>query len=266
MTVREMDENTIIEEILNNKLILAIVAALLGGIVTIFTQRWLNRRALFTYSISHSQIGLSAEDAVYGSVKITWNNNLVYRLYLSTIELTNQSTRDFGSVIVRAFTDNTALLTEKTHVVETTRVLEWTEEYKRKVAVPVGSKPTDIQNNLSWHNREYIIPTMNRGQTIRFESLNAAKSEGQPAIWLDVLHKGVRCKFRPEQDQFAGVSQPTAALVGTLVGLTLVVLILMYVSNPPIAAILSYLIGLLAILPGAFTIKGYQKIRNWFVG
>lgn len=209
---------------------------------------------------------MSAEDAVYGSVKIIWNNNLVYRLYLSTIELTNQSTRDFESVIIRAFTNNTSLLTEKTHVLETTRVLEWTEEYKRKVAVPVGSKPTDTQNDLYWHNREYVIPTMNRGQTIRFEFLNAAESEEQPAIWLDVLHKGVKCKFRPEQDQFAGVSQPTAARVGILIGLIFVALMLIYVSNPLIAAILSYLIGVFALLPGVFTIKGYQKIRKWFAG
>ena len=261
-----MAENTIIESILNNKLILAVVAALLGGIVTIITQRWLNRRALFTYSVSHSRIGLSAEDAVYGSVKITWNENFVYRLYLSTIELTNQSTRDFESVIVRAFTDNTALLTEKTNVAETTRVLEWTEEYKRKIAVPVGSKPTDTQNDLYWHNRDYIIPTMNRGQTIRFEFLNAAESEEQPAIWLDVLHKGVKCKFKPWQNQFRGVAQPTAVLVGNLVGVSAVGLMIFYVGNSPIPILLSYLLGVYVLLPGTYAIKAYRLIRNWFVG
>ena len=255
-----------IEEILNNKLILAIVAALLGGIVTIFTQRWLNRRALFTYSVFHSQIGLSAEDVVYGSVQITWNNAPVAHLYLSTVELTNQSTRDFESVTVRAFTGNNWLLVEKTAVVGTTRVLEYTDDYKRQIAVATGEQPTESQFNLYRHQRDYIIPTMNRGQTVRFEFLNASESNEQPGIWLDILEKGIKLKFTPPQDQFAGVPQLTAALVGTLVGLILVALILIYVSNLFIAAILSYLIGLLVLLPGAFTIKGYQKIRKWFVG
>jgi len=43
-----MTENTMTEAILNNKLVLVIVAALLGVVGTIIAQRWLNRRALFT--------------------------------------------------------------------------------------------------------------------------------------------------------------------------------------------------------------------------
>ena len=187
-------------------------------------------------------------------------------LYLSTVELTNQSTKDFEAVTVRAVTDNTWLLGEKTEIVETTRVLEYTDDYKRQIEVTTGGQPTESQFNLYRHQREYIIPTMNRGQTVRFEFLNAPESNEQPTIWLDILEKGVKPKFTPPQDQFAGVPQPTAALVGTLVGLILVALMLIYVSNPLIAAILSYLIGLLVLLPGAFTIKGYQKIRKWFVG
>ena len=255
-----------IEEILNKKLILLIAAALFGSISTIIAKGWLNRRALFTYSVFHSQIGSSAEDAIYGSVKITWNNNPVAHLYLSTVELTNQSTKDFESITVRVFTYNTLLLVEKTEVVGTTRVLEYTEDYKRQIKVVTGGQPTESQFDLYGHQREYIVPTINRGQTVRFEFLNAPGSNEQPSIWLDILEKGVKLKFTPPQGQFAGVPQPTAALVGTLVGLILVALMLIYVSNPLTAAILSYLIGLLVLLPGAFAIKGYQKIRNWFVG
>ena len=261
-----MTESTMIEAILNNKLVLVIVAALLGVVGTIIAQGWLNRRALFTYSVFHSQIGLSAEDAIYGSVKITWNNNPVANLYLSTIELINQSIKDFEFITVRVFTYNTLLLVEKTEVLGTTRVLEYTDDYKRQIAVVAGGQPTESQFHLYGHQREYIVPTMNRGQTVRFEFLNAPGSNEQPNIWLDILEKGVKLKFTPPQGQFAGVSQPTAALVGTLIGFILVALMLLYVSNPLTAATLSYLIGLLVLLPGAFAIKGYQKIRSWFVG
>ena len=157
-----------IEEVLNNKLILVIVAALLGGIVTIITQRLLNRRALFTYSVLHNQVGLSAEDAVYGSVQIAWNNNPVDHLYLSAVELTNQSTKDFESVTVCAFTNNTMLLGAKTEVVGTTRVLKHTDDYQKQIEVAAGEQPTDSQFNLYRHQREYIIPTMNRGQDSPF--------------------------------------------------------------------------------------------------
>ena len=225
-----MVENTALTGLLNNRVILAIVAALLGIIGTIIAQRWLNRRSLFTYSVFHSQIGLSAEDAIYGSVQITWNGNLVNRLYLSTIDLTNQSAKDFESVMVRVFTDNTVLLTQKTIVVGT-RVVEFADEYKQQIAVGEEGLPTEYQIDLHSRNRDYIVPTMNRGQTIRFEFLNAAESDEEPQIWLDVLHKGVNCKFRLWQDQFKGVPQPTAVLVGNLVGACVIVPMLFYVEN-----------------------------------
>ena len=89
-----MVENADLTGPLDSRIALAIVAALLGIIGTIIAQRWLNRRSLFTYSVFHSQIGLSAEDAIYGSVQITWNGNLVNRLYLSTIDLTRSGLKN----------------------------------------------------------------------------------------------------------------------------------------------------------------------------
>ena len=261
-----MAENVTIADLLNHKLIVVIASALFGIIGTIITQRWLNRRAIFTYSVLHSQIGLSAEDAVYGSVKITWNNKPAYRLYLSTIELTNESTKDFESITVRAFTNNTRLLKEKTSVVGTTRIVEYTDGYNQKIAVAEGARPTEVQVNLYYHQKEYIIPTMNRGQTIRFEFLNEAESEEQPEIWLDVLHKGVRCKFRPLQDQFMGESKPTATLVGNMIGMLALGLLLIFVENTLTAAIFSYIIGVTIVLPGIYAIKIHRKIRHWFVG
>ena len=261
-----MAEYATVADLLNDKLILVMASALFGIIATIITQRWLNRRAIFVYSVFHSQIGLSAEDAVYGSVRITWNNTPAYRLYLSTIELTNESTRDFESITVRAFTNNTKLLKEKTSVVGTTRIVEYTDGYNQKIAVAKGAQPTEVQVNLYYHQKEYIIPTMNRGQTIRFEFLNEAESEEQPEIWLDVLHKGVRCKFKPLQDQFMGVAKPTATLVGNMIGMLAVGLILIFAENTLTAAIFSYIIGVTVVLPGIYAIKVHRKIRNWFIG
>ena len=201
-----------IDEILNNKVMLVIVGALLGTVSTIAAHGWLNRRALFTYSVVHAHIGMSTEDAIYGSVRITWNNNPVAHLYVSTVELTNQSVKDFESITVRAFSHNTLLLGEKTEVIGTTRILEHTKDYKSRIAVAEGEQPTEFQFKLYGHQREYFVPTMNRGQSVRFEFLNAPSLNEQPSIWLDILEKGVQLKFTTQQGQFAGVPQPTAAL------------------------------------------------------
>ena len=107
---------------------------------------------------------------------------------------------------------------------------------------------------------------MNRRQTVRFEFLNEPKPDEQPSIWLEILEKGVKLEFKPQQNQFAGVPQPTAVRVGILVGLIFVSVVLMLVNDRLLVALLAYAIGLLVILPGIYAIKAYQKVRDWIVG
>ena len=156
----------------------------------------LNKRGIFSYNVFHNRVGISTEDAIYGSVKVTWNENPVAHLYLSTVELTNQSMKDYESVVVRIYTSNTQLLTQRTEIAGTTRLIDFSEDYKKEIAVREGDRPSDSQFNLFRSQRDYFVPTMNRGQILRFQFLNAAISEHQPNIWVDVLHKGVKCKFR----------------------------------------------------------------------
>jgi len=252
--------------LLNSKIFIALASAFGGVVVSVITQNWLNRRALFTYYVFHNQIGLTSEDPIYGSVKVTWNDSPVGRLYLSTIELINESTKDFESVMVRVFTNNTLLLTQRTEISGTTRVIDFTDEYKKEIFVPEGEQPSDQQFELYRHRRDYIIPTMNRGQKVRFELLNAATTDEQPAIWLEILQKGIKCKFRIAHPLFMGVPQPLAAFVGSLIGFIAVLFLLFLSNNIFIVGILSYAIGLIVLVPGALAIRGYRKVRGWFAG
>ena len=255
-----------IDTLFNNKYFIAFISAIAGIIATIFTQFWLNKRALFTYNVFHNQVGQSADDIIYGSVKVIWNNNPITRLYLSTVELINESSKDFDSVAVRIFTNNTRLLTQRTEICGTTRIIEYSEGYKDEISVPQGSQPTNDQIDLFKRRRDYIIPIMNRGQKARFELLNAADTEEQPEIWLEILQKGIVCKFRVAHQLFMGVPQPTAALVGSIVGLIVILLMLIHIDNVWVAGILAYLIGLLVLVPGALTIKTYRKLRELLAG
>lgn len=169
-----------LELLFNNKLLIAIVSTLCGIIGALIIQKIINRRSLFTYNVFYNRIWQSAEDEIYGSVKVTWNNNPVANLYLSTVELINESAKDFESIIVRIHTNDTILLTERTEIIGTTRIVEYTEDYKNKIFVQKGNQPDDNQVNLYYSQRDYIIPTMNRGQKIRFEYLNSAKNGKSP--------------------------------------------------------------------------------------
>ncbi len=60
--------------------------------------------------------------------------------------------------------------------------------------------------------------------------------------------------------------QSQAALAGTLVGLVAVGVVIVYTESLPFAALLSFLIGWLVLVPGAYTVKALRKIRDWLGG
>ena len=243
-----------------------IYIVIVTAIITVIIQYLLNRRALFTYHVSHERIGISADDPIYGSVKMTWNDSPVQRLYLSTVELTNQSMKDFDSVKIRVYTSDTSLLTQSAKIVGTPDGIDYTDEYEKKIAVPNAGEATQDQVEAYHSGRDYFVPTMNRGQKLRFQFLNGAHLEKYPNIWLNVTHKGVVCKYKPLGDQVLGVSQSKATWAGIVIGLVIVVFMLIYIKNIFLASIFSFFIGGFVLALGAYIIKVIRKIYDWMVG
>ena len=251
---------------LENRLIVALLSGVVGTILTLLTQRILNKRGLFTYFVRHNRVGVSADDTVFGNVRVTWNNNPVANLYSSTVELRNESLKDYENVNVRAYSGDTRLLTEQTEIVGSTRILQWSEEFKRSLSVPQGTQPTALQWNLYASRREYMIPTMNRSQVVRFTFLNEATIGKQPLIWLDILHKGVKVKLRVARNEFLGVQQQSAALVGSALGIIFIVIVIAMVDTVWIAALSSFTYGIWALVPGALSIKLWRWLQDLIGG
>lgn len=107
----------------------SIISGGLGGIFTAWLiQRILQRRGIFSYSVTHDRVGITTEDPVFGSVAVTWNGDTIPNLFLSTMEMKNESLNDYENVIVRAYTGDTKLLTEQAELLETPNILEWSEK------------------------------------------------------------------------------------------------------------------------------------------
>lgn len=242
---------------------ISIIAGGIGGVITAWlTQRVLNKRGVFTYFVNHTRVGVSTEDAIFGSVTVSWNGNPISNLFLSTIEMKNESMNDYENVVVCAYSSDTRLMTEQTQILDTPNILEWSEKYKKQLHVEPGQKPTEAQWNVYNGQREYNIPTLNRGQSIKLTYLNSAKGTDAPTLWLSVPQKGVRLKFSIPQNQILGVPQPRAAFVGVLIGISVVIALAWFVADPWLVAIASLTYGLIAQFPGAYVIKLLRRIRE----
>ncbi|MDD2658934.1 MAG: hypothetical protein PHY54_04525 [Methylococcales bacterium] len=249
-------------QLLTNEYI-SIIAGGLGGIITAWlTQRVLNKRGVFTYFVNHTRVGVSAEDPIFGSVAVSWNGNPIPNLYLSTLEMKNESMNDYENVAVYAYTNDTKLLTEQTQLLDTPNILEWSEKYRKQLHVEAGQEPSENQWKTYNGQREYIIPILNRGQSIKLTYLNSAKGIDAPTIWLSVAQKGVKLKFRAPQNQILGVPQPCAAFVGVIIGIAVLITLALLVSKPGIVATIAMAYGLVAQLPGAYAVKLLRRIRE----
>ena len=248
---------------LQDRIVVALISAGVGIILTLLIRRIANKSGLFTFFVSHYRVGVSAKDAAaFGTVQAIWKDRPVANLWSSSIELQNESLKDYENVTIRVFTTDTVLLTERTEIVGTILPLNWTADFVRRITVRSGSQPTAEQRVIHESEREYFIPTMNRGQSVRLTYLNTAKTEQQPNIWPDILHKGVRMKLRLPQPEFLGVPQFSAVQVGSVLGIMSVVLVITTVETLWFAAVLSFLCGWLVVLPGAASVKLWRWFRD----
>lgn len=247
-------------------LLASLVSTGVGAVLTFLIQKIVNKRGLFTYFVRHNKIGTSTEDTVFGTVRVTWNENPIGHLYLSIIELQNDSLQDYSDVVVKVFSNDTDLLTERSELIGTTHVLRWTTDFANALAIGSGDHPTDAQSTRYRREREYFLPTMNRGQIVRFAYLNAALREHQPSLWIDVVHKGVKVKYREPPNVFMGVPHPHAILVGSALGLLVLGLVIWLTDTIWLASIICLVYGLAVVLPGVVCIKSYYWLRDSIAG
>ena len=246
---------------------ISIIAGGLGGIATAWvTQRVLNKRGIFSYTVTHNKVGITAEDAVLGTVTVSWNGNPMQNLYLTTVEMKNESMNDYENVVVSAFTSDTRLMSEQTQLLDTLNTLERSEKYKKQLHVEPGSTPTENQLNIYSGFREYVVPILNRGQSIRITYLNSAKGAATPSIWLSVTQKGVKLKFQVPQNQILGVPQGQAALFGVFIGVAVLITLSLSIQEQWLAASIAMIYGFVAQLPGAYAIKLIRRAKELIGG
>ncbi len=255
-----------LQDFTSNPYLFSAISAVGGIVLTVLTQRILNRRSLFTYYVRHVKIGTTVDDPIFGSIRVTWNDAPIEHLYTSTVEFLNESANDYENLTLTVFTNDCYLLSEATAVLDTTQILKFTDSFKQKLASFTGDSAVDDRLNLIMQRREYAIPTMNRRHLIRLVYLTESKTAEQPTVWLDLVHKGVLLRFRIPKPEFLGVPTNSAAMSGLVVGIFLIPLLMGYVSNIWILTYASFGLGAFAMVLGVVVLKIGRSFKTYFGG
>lgn len=243
--------------------IMPFVYAVAGSMLTLIVQSLARKRGVFAYQVFHRSVGMSADDAVYGSVRVTWNNNEVSDLFFSVVEVVNESMKDYTDVVVCVHSNDTIFLTDSAGLHGSVRHISYSDHYKDALAVTSGEQPSEEQYKMYRSRREFVVPSINRGQTIRISLLNVPNDSRQgPSILVDIQHRGIACKFREPRIQIWGIDRNRAAVVGTLAGLAGVWFLAGRIEGDLAIAIVSFLVGWLVLFPGLGLIWAFRQLRE----
>ncbi len=254
------------QNLIEDKAFLSTIFFVLGGLITAIITYIKNRLRTLEYQVIHERVAVAADDSIFGNVRVTWQSNDVKNLFLCTAILENNTTKDLSNLSVKVYTgDSTLLLNQYVELVGTSYVPTFTESYKKFIEVPNGQNPTAQQTNTYYHNREFFILTLNRGQKFLTRFL-VTDANSSPAIWMDTLHPGIKFKYRPNQNHFLGVPIRITLPWAIVICFIVVILSALFLNDVWISSILCILIGLFAQIIAALFYRTFKKIYNVFLG
>lgn len=253
-------------QLIESKAFLSGLSAVTGGLIGNLIAVVRSRVKTVEYTVHHDRVGFSADDQVFGTIRVTWQGQDVTNLYSSCVTLENQTGKDFTNIKLKVYTGDTRLLGERTEIPGTTYVLKWTDDFQRQLSVLPGEVPSEQQFNTYNHSREYVVPVLNRGQRVVITYLTTVPVGGLgPAVWLDMLHEGVRVQHREVVPQVHGVPIRLASSVGLLVCIAMLAVSSLALTEPWAAAAVCMVFGLFAQSIGAFVYRGLRLLKALIV-
>lgn len=251
-----------LSQLIESKAFVSALSLFGGGLIGNLIAVLRSRVKVMEYTVHHDRVGFSADDQVFGAIRVTWQNHEVTNLFSSRVTLENQTGKDFTNIKVKVYTGDTLLLGERTEIPGTTYILKWTDDFQQQLRVLPGDAPSEQQFNTYNHSREYVVPVLNRGQQAVMTYLTTVPAGGQgPAIWLDMLHEGVKVQYRQVVPQVHGVPKRLAISVGLVVCVSVLAVASVAFTEPWAAAAVCMIFGLFAQSIGAFVYRGLRLLK-----
>jgi hypothetical protein len=255
-------------DVFRSQLAVSLISLAVGALLMILTTKLLSKRAKLRYSTRIDRLAITADDPIFGSVKVLWRDQPVRNLHMASVEIENTSNRDFENVEFKVYTGKeTFLLNERTSIVGTPYIVKWSDGFMGSFTVAPGATPSASQWDIYNHSREYHVPVLNRSQVLQLSYFcTRPGDDAPPTIFVSTQLKGAKLQHQLRSNVVIGVPVEVAAARGLVVAGVVFVVCGLYLRSVWAASGISMLTGLLAHLFGAIEFKAQRWLRNLIAG
>jgi hypothetical protein len=240
--------------------------AAIGALLTHIWHRYRSRMTALRWQAAHLPLGVSAQDALFGTIEVRYNGQPVHNLFFTTIDLQNQSNADLKEVDLNlVFQDGTIIYMAHGEVHGSANMLPFAEPFNSDLNRFLGLQPQDpnrpaLGAALS-RRRDFRVPVLNRGASLRIAMLVEAQPGQRPFVNLACDHAGVKLLFQGPQDLLFGVQRGLAAVTGLTAALATVIILVASPINTTATAFIALALGSLTAAIGAGLIRSFR----WFL-
>jgi len=221
--------------------------------------RFRRRLARLTWTAQYQPMAFATEDFGWGRVQILYNGQPAQNLHVITVQIVNESQTDLTNVEFNVqASEGTTVLRSQAVVRGTLVPLPFALGYSHMLA-EAGRRQLTAPELAEWGKRsDWQAPVLNRGAVIDAGLLVARNDHLTPNVAVFCNHLGVRLQHQPPAQQFWGVRQPRASLLGLAVGVIGVTALVAAGFSSWLGGGVSFALGAFGVMLGAATVRTWR--------
>ncbi|MGI0015114.1 MAG: hypothetical protein ACREBU_17000, partial [Nitrososphaera sp.] len=121
-----------------------IIWAIGGSTATLIFGLYRGKTKVLPYQVTHSRVGVTANDKLFGDVKVTLGDTVIPNLWLTEVRLENITLSDFEKLNVAVWSNDSKLLGGMACLDGVADTLKYSESMEKQLALSAGVKPISL--------------------------------------------------------------------------------------------------------------------------
>lgn len=244
------------------QIISILIAALAGGVITVLTRLILKKRARFLIECTNEEFKQGYNLPIGANLRVMHGNREIENFRITSFIVTNQSITDFENVKIRIWSGpGRFILHDSIIKLKFMDEILYHPEFIALLQPDKNNQYNHIQISKYNTQREYLVPTFNRFDTVKIVVVSFVETNTKSNVWIEIPHKGIKADTKYFRSFLLGAPNDEIWLF-TIVFMIIAIILPAYFFHNP------WLIALIAGLGSGFSVflaAVVYRIKKWLL-